>query len=137
MLTNIDLRKFTAHMQVEQSRSMCGSKIIYPVTSGKGLNIVRWRNRFKQRELQSREPDPFSPVLVGVAGSAAGKKDLVSLGHIPWHLQECRQIQWNPSCYMTPPKVFNFLKAMGTCQKALGTCASKAMCAKTTTTTSN
>ena len=33
------------------------------------------------------------PVLVGVAGSAAGKKGLVSLGRIPWHLQECRQIQ--------------------------------------------
>ena len=33
------------------------------------------------------------PVLVGVAGSAAGKKDLVSLGHILWYLQECRQIQ--------------------------------------------
>jgi len=26
---------------------------------------------------------PFFPVLVGVAGSAAGKKGLVSLGHIP------------------------------------------------------
>ena len=36
---------------------------------------------------------PFFPVLVGVAGSAAGKKGLVSLSHIPWHLQECRQIQ--------------------------------------------
>jgi len=33
------------------------------------------------------------PMLVGVAGSAAGKKGLVSLGHIPWHLQECRQNQ--------------------------------------------
>ena len=28
--------------------------------------------------------------LGGVAGSAEG---LVSLGHIPWPLQECRQIQ--------------------------------------------
>jgi len=33
------------------------------------------------------------PILMGVAGSATGKKGLVSLGHIPWHLQECRQIQ--------------------------------------------
>ena len=29
----------------------------------------------------------------GVAGSAEGKKSLVSLGHIPWPLQECGQIQ--------------------------------------------
>jgi len=34
-----------------------------------------------------------SPVLMGVTGSAAGKKGLVSLGPIPWHLQECRRIQ--------------------------------------------
>ena len=35
----------------------------------------------------------LSPVLIGVARSAAGKKGLVSQGHIPWHLQECRRIQ--------------------------------------------
>ena len=29
----------------------------------------------------------------GVAGSAEGKKSLVSLGDIPWPLQECGQIQ--------------------------------------------
>jgi len=33
------------------------------------------------------------PMLMGMAGSAAGKKGLVSLSHIPWHLQECRLIQ--------------------------------------------
>ena len=45
-------------------------------------------------------PDPPSSLagqtlfpVWGVAGSAEGKKSLVSLGHIPWPLQECGQIQ--------------------------------------------
>ena len=42
---------------------------------------------------QARPTARSFPVLMGVAGSAAGKKGLVSLGHIPWHLQECRRIQ--------------------------------------------
>ena len=49
--------------------------------------------RRRVKEEDSLASQTLFPVLVGVAGSAAGKKGLVSLGHIPWHLQECRQIQ--------------------------------------------
>ena len=40
----------------------------------------------------SCRPDTLIFLFGGVAISAEGK-DLVSLGHIPWPLQECRQIQ--------------------------------------------
>ena len=62
---------------------------------------------------------PFFPCWWAWPEVRRGKKGLVSLGHIPRHLQECRQIQWNPGCHMTPPKIFNFLTAIGTCRELL------------------
>ena len=83
------------------------------------------------RHFPSLASQMLFPVLMGMAGNATGKKGLVSLGHIPWHLQECRQIQWNPSCHMTPPKVFNFLKAIGTCRELL-VCVQAKLCVQDT-----